>query len=237
MIVLDLESMDSWYSVTQEQLYELNGTTLLVKRHNGSMYSLLKTVYPDHEWLEWKFQLVPKGFWKHPENVRRYFEWLGTQLGVRKMDDWYDYEVEDWYQYCANGFMSRYFKNSKKVALSFAFPEHVWDAKRFKLSAYQNISIDEIRQTLETTLVPKLKIQSPEDWYRVSWQQVSDAGFSKLIQKYRGLGELLSDLYPEHQWDKKRFSQRGRGGTRAAQRMLHLAVQELFPNHGMCTYF
>lgn len=34
-----------------------------------------------HEWHEWKFSCVTKGYWKTHSNRRRYLEWLGNKLG------------------------------------------------------------------------------------------------------------------------------------------------------------
>lgn len=47
------------------------------------------TVFSDYEWLPWKFNTVPKGFWDDKENVKKYMNWLGNQLNVNTMEDWY----------------------------------------------------------------------------------------------------------------------------------------------------
>jgi hypothetical protein len=60
-----------------------------MKHHKGSLVSLLKTVYPNHEWHEWRFQMAPLRFWSSTENVKRFFDFVGQECGVVRMEDWY----------------------------------------------------------------------------------------------------------------------------------------------------
>lgn len=200
---------------------------MLTKIYHGSLFSALATVYPDHEWLEWMFQGVPRGFWKKQENTRRYFEWLGPKLGVKRLEDWYSFTTEDWDQYGSGGFMSHIFDNSRKKALQRAFPEHDWDAKRFKVYSYDVQSQEELRLMVQRQLAPQLHVAEMEDWYRVSWSQVRTAGFSKLLSKYGGMIEFLTAAYPDHQWDKARFHSQK---TKPSQRILRLGIEQIFPN-------
>jgi hypothetical protein len=59
------------------------------------MIKLLMTVYPKHEWLEWRFRAAPQKFWRTVENQRRYMDWMAKQVGVLKMEDWYDIDRSD----------------------------------------------------------------------------------------------------------------------------------------------
>jgi hypothetical protein len=60
-----------------------------MKKYNGSPSSLLSAVYPDHEWLPWKFEKTSKNFWDQPTNQRSFMEWAGKQLQIKDMNDWY----------------------------------------------------------------------------------------------------------------------------------------------------
>ena len=46
-------------------------------------------MYPDFDWLPWKFEQCPKHYWNDPKNVRKYMDWAGTQLGIKQLTDWY----------------------------------------------------------------------------------------------------------------------------------------------------
>ena len=49
---------------------------------------MLAAVYPDYEWLLWKFGILPKQFRNDETNARKFLEWAGKQLGVQDLDDW-----------------------------------------------------------------------------------------------------------------------------------------------------
>jgi hypothetical protein len=134
----------------------------------------------------------------------------------------------------AAGFMSHVYDNSRKKALQCAFPEHDWDAKRFKIFAYDSQTSEELRTIVERQIAPQLQINSLEDWYRVSWSQFKTSGFSKFLARYGGMFEFLSAIYPEHSWDQTRFRlQKGK----PSQRILKLSIEKLFPGHEILEEF
>ena len=59
-----------------------------------SLYSTLKSIYPNYEWIPWKFQQTPKNFWSNIENQRKYFHWLSNQLNIKSNEDWYNIKLE-----------------------------------------------------------------------------------------------------------------------------------------------
>jgi hypothetical protein len=56
------------------------------------LFKVLSDVYPEHDWLPWKFhkQNVPKGFWDNPLNRRKFVECAATELNINEMSDWYN---------------------------------------------------------------------------------------------------------------------------------------------------
>jgi len=46
-------------------------------------------VYPHHNWLPWKFDVVPTGFWTNSANRKAFMEWLATQLNFTCYEDYY----------------------------------------------------------------------------------------------------------------------------------------------------
>jgi hypothetical protein len=61
----------------------------LLHKYNSSPYLLLSSVFPDQEWLPWKFANAPKNFWNQIENQRKFMDWAGKQLNIKDMSDWY----------------------------------------------------------------------------------------------------------------------------------------------------
>jgi hypothetical protein len=66
-----------------------------LSRFGGSLISALRAVYPDHEWLPWKFNTVGPGFWKDMNTQREYLNWASRSLGIEKHEDWYNINSDD----------------------------------------------------------------------------------------------------------------------------------------------
>ena len=56
----------------------------------------MKHVYPNYNWLPWKFKQISKAFWNDEKNVAAYMNWLSERLNIKTMEDWYkiSYEVK-----------------------------------------------------------------------------------------------------------------------------------------------
>ena len=55
-----------------------------------SLPQVLSRMYPDYEWLPWKFEYCTRNFWLDVKNIRRYLDWAGKEMGVKEMSDWYN---------------------------------------------------------------------------------------------------------------------------------------------------
>ena len=60
-----------------------------MKYYKNSHINLIKSVYPDYKWLPWKFNHVPRGYWKDENNIKEYMNWLSQKLNIKTMEDWY----------------------------------------------------------------------------------------------------------------------------------------------------
>jgi hypothetical protein len=56
--------------------------------YKGSPALLIPAVYPEYEWLPWKFSKTTKTFWADNKSVRRFLDWAGKQLGIKELEDW-----------------------------------------------------------------------------------------------------------------------------------------------------
>jgi hypothetical protein len=46
-------------------------------------------VYPEYEWLPWRFNIVLKGFWDDVKNQKKFMDWAGKQLDYKNREDWF----------------------------------------------------------------------------------------------------------------------------------------------------
>jgi hypothetical protein len=64
----------------------LGGHTLLTK-YDFSFHSLLSALYPEYNWLSWKF--LQKGYWGDVNNQKKFMDWVAWKLNYKEMSDWY----------------------------------------------------------------------------------------------------------------------------------------------------
>src|SRR4051812_15127341 len=69
---LGYDTMEDWYQVSEVDIHKHGGTRLL-QLHNGSLSKSLQTVYPEHNWVPWRFHKTPNGFWENKDNQHMFF--------------------------------------------------------------------------------------------------------------------------------------------------------------------
>lgn len=64
---LNIRKLDDWYNVKTKDLYSISKNAL--SKYNSSLYKALSTIYPQHQWIAWKFdEPLPWGFWSEKSN-------------------------------------------------------------------------------------------------------------------------------------------------------------------------
>jgi len=77
-------------------------------------------------------------------------------------------------------------------------------------------------------IAEKLGVKDLSDWYRVSQLQFYQAGASqRILQVYKGLGNILQELYPDHRWEQAMFSNKLK---KSSQRELVVTMIRLYPH-------
>jgi hypothetical protein len=187
------------------------GLTLISLHYDNSLMKALQAAYPEHDFYEWCFGMVPRNFWKKNENYRRFFDWLGKKLNVKKLEDWYNVSGREIRE---NGGMNALAstRDSPLNALARAYPEHQWHGWMFKKAPQHFWNNDSnVREYVEW-LEKDLGITSREQWYPVSVRTIKKKYGAGLIN---GLGdsvcELVMKVYPEHAWLPWKFD-RARAG-------------------------
>lgn len=67
-----------------KDILDIGGSGLLYK-YNHSIIQLLAGIYPDYDWLPWRFNRCPNSFWDDVKNQRKFLEWVEKQLNK----NWY----------------------------------------------------------------------------------------------------------------------------------------------------
>jgi hypothetical protein len=63
---------------------------MILTAYSMSVANLVITVFPEYNWLPWKFSRTPRNFWIDVNNQIKYIEWLGKLKNINKKEDWYE---------------------------------------------------------------------------------------------------------------------------------------------------
>jgi hypothetical protein len=145
------------------------------------------------------------------ENQRKFFDWLGEQLGCEEFEDWYSVKLEDCIELGASKLLSIY--GSFPTALQTVYPERtVYPWKFSTLGKMRNgfWLQQENQMQFFNWLSAHLDIQSPEDWKRISFDCIISHGGNlpsfflriqmveggSMMRRSGGLFEMLSKFHP-----------------------------------------
>jgi hypothetical protein len=146
-----------------------------------------------------------------------------TRKYITNMDAWYSVTTQTVARLGASGVISKYnnslpqgnissLSKSDEKALKSIYPDHPWEASRFKNVRPSDIkpygywtNIDNQRAFMEQ-LAKRLQIQHLDDWYEVKTEAVVKNGGMMLLAHYHGsLRGALQTIYPDHPWDNTKF--------------------------------
>lgn len=91
---LNIIEFSDWYNVSGKYLQNNFYGSSLLRKYNGSLSDLLKTIYPNYDWLPWKFDHCPNRYWEDIRNQRKFMDWAGKELAIKDMSDWYKISVK-----------------------------------------------------------------------------------------------------------------------------------------------
>eukprot|EP00026_Physarum_polycephalum_P004311 Phypoly_transcript_04329.p1 GENE.Phypoly_transcript_04329~~Phypoly_transcript_04329.p1 ORF type:complete len:614 (+),score=69.49 Phypoly_transcript_04329:131-1972(+) len=123
---LGYSSMQDWYKAGVDDFLK-NGGRGLLQCYNNSIQNCLEFVFPEHDWLSWKFQKLPTGYWDDVNNVRQFLNWMAADLKLSSLDDWLRVDGETLKKYEVVRVMAKY--GTLRKLLTIAYPEHSWTQK------------------------------------------------------------------------------------------------------------
>ena len=111
--------MDDWYKITKDDFINRE-KKLMLSKYKNSIFKMLKIIYPDHDWLPWKFNKIERSYWENEKYQREFMDWLGKQLGFKNMNDWYKITRKQMIYKGANSLLKRY-KNSPSKLIMYVY--------------------------------------------------------------------------------------------------------------------
>ena len=197
---------------------------MLLERYKNSPAQMLASVFPEYEWLPWKFSSRPREYWDDVKSQRNLAEKIGRELKIQEVNDWYKVStkvkragksvVQVKQEFIDLGGGILLIKNDTlPQALSHIFPEHEWLPGKFQ-EKHNSIWRDE---TIANYFIQTLKKEELPYLSKI----IRETGNQQDI-----LPQLLSKTFPHFNWNvKKTFSKK-------SQFLLKECLRKLFPDEG-----
>jgi hypothetical protein len=202
---------------------------MLTEKYNNSMFQLLSSVYPDVNWLPWKFERGPKNMWNDLSVQRQFLDSVAKQLNIKEMSDWYKISVQvkaisylfprivkEMAKHGCTSLLIKYNHSPYKVLTS-VYNQYDWLPWKFgrcPRSYFEDVN--NVRKFLDWA-GKELNLKDMGGWYSVTskvnkeqrlwlmFQNLIDLGGHQAVTKYNSLYHLLSTIYPEFKWEPFKF--------------------------------
>ena len=125
-------------------------------------------MFPDYNWLGWKFGMSALRLWKNKDNRKKYAIWLGKQLGYKTMEDWYKLIIAHMRDNYGGGGLLRYYNSSPSKFVMDMFPDYEWVEWKFHMCPQGFWKDKGNRKKYAIWLPPNNWDIIQKDWYKIS---------------------------------------------------------------------
>ena len=183
---LNLKSFEDWNSLTQKEIYDLGGGSLIQKL---SMNEIKSIGFPQGKILFSSNCNKSPGYWDKKENIEQFLDNLKDKLNLKTPEDWNLLTQKQIKSFGGSSLLIKY--NMKEIKLM-GCPEGIElfdkENKRVKSSGYWN-NPENILNFIHNELKTELNLNTIENWNSLTAKQVQSIGGSRLF-KYFSLFEI-----------------------------------------------
>lgn len=79
--------LSPWYNVSHATLHRLGCGFLLTEKYN-SVYAMVKSIYPEHKWLPWKFKKLPRSLALDSEIANEVLNYIERSRPIPTREEW-----------------------------------------------------------------------------------------------------------------------------------------------------
>ncbi len=202
---LGYEKIEDWYEISIEDFSKNCGYNLY--QIYNSIIKIFETIYPNFNWLPWKFHKCPQGFWNDINNQRIYMNWLFKNLGYEKIEDWYKINQNLITSNYGFGIIN-YYKGSPYNTIKNVYNEYNWLPWKFEKTPFNFWSDINNQKIYMDWLFKELGYETLEDWYKIKQNIIIENYGNCLLQIYNGSPSLLlKSLFSNYNWLPWKFQQ------------------------------
>jgi len=129
---LNYTRYEDWYDVTLQQIIDKGGGGLVCTYYTGTLFEFLKNVYPEHNWIPWKFKRTSGGAWKDTETQKNALHEFEQKLNFVKPEHWYDIDRQTLKNHGLLSMMTNYYNTSLSRMICELFPEYNLKRTKFR---------------------------------------------------------------------------------------------------------
>jgi hypothetical protein len=202
--------LNNLYDITGDMICSNYGDSVLTNIYNGSPIDFITSVYPEYEWVEWKFNRPRQGYWDNEKNHNIFASWLGKQLGYTKPEDWYKISIQQFVDHGGDGLLSKFYNNSPikfvNCIVKTIYPDYEWIEWKFnrvRKGYWENV---ENHKTFAIWLGKLYGYTTPEDWYKIKLYMIHDNDGATMVGNYyndspqKFVYEVVQTIYPDYTW-------------------------------------
>lgn len=222
-----IEEPQQWKTLTARDFKAL-GVGSLLGRYGDSVALMLADIYgPEAADVTVVRRTMPNDHWSSAKNRRRFLDELSHSHGLDgSPESWQTLSVEEVMKAGGSGLLAR-FNCSLLAVLEDSYGSAFGDACRSRRHVPTGYwEDDESLQRFVKGIEKALSISTPEEWMRISREQISRHNGGGSLLRAMPLADALARVYPSHDWQP--MLQLERLTKKASQRGLCLAVASVF---------
>jgi hypothetical protein len=201
-----MQDLSDWYRISRRDMYDMGLGGILSNFYNNSPQQALADVYPHHKWLPWKFKLTRR-VWENVSNRNQFLQWAADELGVTKMEDWYQVSVPQISSLDGGSSLVAYFGGSLPSAIMVTMSHHTWLPWLFNPAPRALFENADQRRRYMEWLGKQLGFSRMEDWYTITKVHFEkNKGASLLAHSFGNSARRAAmETFPDHSWLPSRF--------------------------------
>ena len=199
-----LNTLNDWVNVKKKKFREKGGNDLLLL-YGNNFKKLLRTIYPDKEWIFTVNRPPPKIRLSFPNHQRIIAEELFYQNNFHTLDDWLNIKLTNRNFSRIRRIVKLYYAKKFGNFLRNIYPNYPWEINIKNDFEYRHIKMKSLkyRQSIMDDLYVKLKLTSLDGWlyvYRSKFRS-SEEGFELIKYYSKNIESLLLSIYPNYPWE------------------------------------
>ena len=218
------KKFDDWYKLNNEILIN-DGSFNLLKFYPNAI-SFLKKIYPNKNWLPWKFHKVTGVLWASKKFQKQYIDYFSKIKKINKPQDWYNIERSNLIKERGGYGLLKKLKTVLKIA-KVDYPNYdflPWKFKKIERGYFnEKKNIFKYLHWLED----ELNINKKRDWYEFGYENFAENYGHSLLDKFSHSPlKILQYCYPKYPWSVEKF-----GKTSKFEIQLLKIVKRILKSH------